>query len=243
MKPRPRFAFRPPGRYPASLRLMALVGCPFCREIFTEGEATACPVCGVPLGPIEKLPPSYEARVAQAVELSRVAPEDRRLPLWYWKRGRGVLTLISLLGVAAFFFPWVEMTRPDELVLSGYDLARARGSWFFGGFVGWLVMLPLVLSRRTVYKMRGVRIITGLFAAINVVETAQLLLMPPSGGGHRNLQFEWGSGLHATLVLGMLGVAFAARFGGRTDDIDARELVDDGEPDLSPDHAPERTLH
>jgi hypothetical protein len=211
--------------------------------MFAEGESSACPVCGVPLRPVEKLPPSYEARVAQAIELSRVAPEDRLLPIWYWKRGRTALSLIALLGLAAFFLPWIEMTRPEDLTLSGYDLARSRGSWFFGGFIGWLVMLPLVLSRRTVYKMRGVRIITATFAAINVVETAQLLLMPPVGGRFRTLEFAWGEGLYATLALGIVGVVVASRFGGRIDDIDARELAAKHEPDLSPDHAAERTLH
>src|SRR5260221_5614995 len=56
---------------------MSLIGCPFCRELFTEGEADACPVCGVPLRPVEKLPLSYEARVALATELAAVPPEDR----------------------------------------------------------------------------------------------------------------------------------------------------------------------
>ena len=62
---------------------MALVGCPFCRELFAEGEAQACPVCGVPLAPVAKLPLSYEARVAMAAELSQVPPEDRQVPWTY----------------------------------------------------------------------------------------------------------------------------------------------------------------
>jgi hypothetical protein len=222
---------------------MSLVGCPFCRELFPEGEAKACPVCGVPLQAIEKLPPSYEARVAQAAELAATAPEDRTVPWLYYRRGRGALVLIAIAGLLAFFAPWVEMHRPDEVVFSGYHLARARGAWFFGGAIGWFVMLPLVITRRTVYKMRGVRIVTCLFAALSAVESAQLMLMPPHGSRFAPLVFDWGPGIYATLVLGILGVLVGARFGGRLDDIDVHELEQAHSPDLSPDASHERTLH
>lgn len=222
---------------------MALIGCPFCQELFPEGEATTCPVCGVPLRPAEKLPPSYEARVALAAELAAVPPEDRVVPLWYYRRGRGPLVLIALGGLAAFLAPWVRLHKPDEIVYSGLALARARGGWFFGAAAGWFVMLPLVVTRRTVYKMRGVRIITAMFAALSVVETAQLLLFPPHGGRYVPLDFDWGWGLYASLVLGVLGVAVAARFGGRLDDIDAQELEKGPGPELSPDESTDRTLH
>lgn len=222
---------------------MALVGCPFCHELFPEEETTACPLCGVPLHPVEKLPASYEARVAAAAELAAIAPEDRTVPLWYWRRSRGALVLVAVLGLSAFFLPWVELSSPDEIVYSGLDLARARGGWFFGAAVGWFVMIPLVISRRTVYKMRGVRIITAMFAALSVVETFQLLMMPPRGHRYVPVVYEWREGLYATLVLGVVGVFFAARFGGRLDDIDVREFAKEAEQDLSPDTSEERTIH
>ncbi len=222
---------------------MSLIGCPFCRELFTEGEADACPVCGVPLRPVEKLPLSYEARVALATELAAVPPEDRVVPWTYWRRGRGALLLVAALGLVAFFAPWIQLHRPDEIVLSGFDLARSRGTWFFGAAIGWFVMIPLIVTRRTVYKMRGVRIITGMFAALSVVESAELLIRPPHGGRFVPISFDWGWGLYGTLVLGVAGVALAAGFGGRVDDIDARELIPAPAPELSPDESEERTLH
>ncbi len=222
---------------------MSLVGCPFCEELFPEGERDTCPVCGVSLQPMEKLPPSYEARVAQAAELAATPPEDRRLPWYYFRRGRGALALVATLGLVAFFSPWVVMKMPEDTVLSGYHLARAKGSWFFGEAIGWFVMLPLVLSRRTVYKMRGVRIVTTMFAALSVVECAQLLLNPPHGNRFLPLRFEWGWGIYASLALGVVGMVLGATFGGRIDDIDARELQREREPDLSPDASDERTLH
>ena len=38
-----------------------LLACPFCREMFEEGEAKACPVCGMALTQFDKLPPSLDA--------------------------------------------------------------------------------------------------------------------------------------------------------------------------------------
>ena len=222
---------------------MALVGCPFCRELFTEGEAEACPVCGMPLSPVGKLPMSYEARVALAAELAEVPPEDRTVPWTYWRRQRGALLVIAIAGLTVFFAPWVELHRPDEIILSGFDLARARGTWFFGAAIGWFVMIPLVVTRRTVYKMRGVRIITAMFAALSVVESSELLLRPPHGSRFVPLSFDWGWGLYATLALGIVGMICGARFGGRVDDIDARELLPAKLADLSPDESEERMLH
>jgi hypothetical protein len=222
---------------------MALIGCPFCQELFPEGEATNCPVCGVPLKPVEKLPPSYEARLAQAAELAKVAPEDRVVPFWYFRRGRGALVVVAILGLVAFFAPWVELHKPDETAYSGLALARARGGWFFGAAAGWFVMIPLVITRRTVYKMRGVRIITATFAALSVVETVQLLLMPPHGNRFVSVEYDWGFGLYASLALGLAGMVLGARFGGRIDDIDVRDFSADKSTSLSPDESHERILH
>src|SRR5262249_53409614 len=118
---------------------MSLVGCPFCRELFSEGEAQACPACGMPLEPIHKLPPSYEARAAMAADAAATAPEDRMVAWWYFGRGRGALILVAAAGLVAFFMPWIHLHKPDEFSYTGYHLARARGAWFFGGAVGWFV--------------------------------------------------------------------------------------------------------
>src|ERR1700689_2911910 len=41
--------------------VLGIVACPFCREMFDETEATACPVCGMNLAPLAHLPPSHDA--------------------------------------------------------------------------------------------------------------------------------------------------------------------------------------
>ena len=91
--------------------------------------------------------------------------------------------------------------------------------------------------------MRGVRIITAMFAALSVVESSELLLRPPHGSRFVPLSFDWGWGLYATLALGIIGVVCGARFGGRVDDIDVRVLVPPPLAGLSPEESDERTLH
>jgi hypothetical protein len=143
-----------------------LMACPFCRELYGEPEARRCPTCDVVLQPLDKLPPSPEALEEEALSGEATAPEDRLLPVSYMGRGRGALLVLSALGLFLFFMPWVEMQRPEMVAISGYDLARTRAGWLWGGAVGWFILLPLVWTRRTLYKMRGVRIICATFAAM-----------------------------------------------------------------------------
>jgi hypothetical protein len=67
--------------------------------------------------------------------------------------------------------------------------------------------------------------------------------MPPHGNRFRVLDFDWGYGLYLTFALGIVGVLLGARFGGRLDDIDIRELDPEPSPDLSPDQDDRRTIH
>ena len=136
-------------------------------------------------------------------------------------RGRAALLVLAVLGLASFFAPWVLVHAPEEAVLRGFDLARGRAGWLWGGAVGWFIMLPLVWTRRTVSKMRGVRIITALFAALTVGEVAMMLAMPPQSARYRPVSFEWGWGLYTSGFIALVGVVVAARFGGRIDDLPA----------------------
>jgi len=143
------------------------------------------------------------------------------LPLGYLGRGRGALLALSLLGLACFFAPWVVMMKPETAVWSGFDLARGRVGWLWGGAVGWFVMVPLVASRRTIRSMRGVRVVTALFASLTLAEVSMLVLLPPASSRHAVVDFAWGWGLWASGLVSLLGIFFGARFGGRLDDIEA----------------------
>jgi hypothetical protein len=170
---------------------------------------------------MDALPPSLDA-LMEAIERGEVTPpEHRTLPWWYPGRGRGVLLAVALLGLLAFFAPWVVMAQPEIAAYSGFELARGRAGWLWGGAVGWFVMIPLVVTRRTIARMRGVRIITATFAAMTLAEVLMLLSLPPRGSQHVSVEFSWGWGLYASGIASLLGIFFGARFGGRLDRIEA----------------------
>jgi len=194
---------------------MSLLACPFCREMFPVRERQACPVCGVGLVPFDKLPLSDDALSEDGVSRQ---PEWELLPATYAGRGRGLLAVLSVAGLAAFFLPWVHLTMPDIVSFSGFALARRLG-WAWGAGVAWFVLLPTVLSRRTIMHMRGARVAASFLAAVPGTTVAVLLARPPHGahGVPLHFTFEWG--IFATLALSLAALAAAVFFGGRVDDI------------------------
>ena len=200
--------------------LARLLACPFCRELYPSGESETCPECGVALKPMDELPPSLEAQAEEALHGEVTPPEERDLPKTYFGRGRGALLALSLLGLFFFFMPWVVMIQPETASISGFQLARGRAGWLWGGAVAWFIMLPLVWTRRTVARMRGVRIICSLFAAMTLVEVAMLMSLPP-GKRPYPVEFHWGFGLYGSGLTSLVAIAFAARFGGSLDDLPA----------------------
>jgi len=89
----------------AALTLDELLACPFCREIFPKGERDVCPTCGLPLSPMSKLPPSYEAQLEDDLPEE---PEWEPQRWWFAGRGRGVLVAAGLLGIGLFFAPGMK---------------------------------------------------------------------------------------------------------------------------------------
>jgi hypothetical protein len=195
-----------------------LVACPFCRELFVRGEATVCPACGLRLADLNKLPPSRDALAEEEDPYGLPARPDLDPLAWhYWRRGRGALALIALLGLATFFASWVDMTSPEIREISGFALAKRTG-WVWGAGVGWFVLLPMVITRRSIDQMRGARVAAAFLTAVPLV-TAVILLLRPPHARYVPVRFDWGWGIFATLVLGVVGTAISVRFGGRVDDI------------------------
>ena len=207
---------------------MPLFACPFCRELFQPEERTqhsVCPVCGVKLVGLERLPVSDDALHEDGVSRQ---PEWERLPFTYLARGRAALTVLSAAGLVAFFSPWVHVTMPDIVTYSGFGLARRLG-WAWGAGVGWFVLLPTVLSRRTIMHMRGARVAACFLAAVPGVTAGLLLARPPHGSHGVPLRFAFEWGLYATLALSALAVGFGIVFGGRVEDIAVRRGTSAGQ--------------
>ncbi len=210
--------------------MAALRACPFCRKLFTSEEAAACPDCDVALVSMSQLPPSLDALEEDAEHGQVTFPENQPLPTLYMGRGRGALLALSALGLFAFFLPWVELTAPESVVYSAFDLARGRAGFLWGGATAWLVIIPLVITRRTIARMRGVRIVTVMFTAMTFTEALMLWLMPPHRG-LTPLELHFRYGLFFSGALSLAGVVVAARFGGSLDNLpkfllDTREVPD-----------------
>ena len=195
-----------------------LLSCPFCRELFAKNEGPKCPNCDIPLVPLHHLPLSPEGQAEAALEQVD-PPEDQTLPLLYWRRGRGLVTLLSILGIGLFFAPWVSLMRPDEIKLSGFDLATANAPFLWGGVVAWFLLVPLVLSRRTLHQLFGVRIICTMFALLTGGETTLMLLRPPAEHSYFATGLEYNFGIYMSLVVSVLAAVCAARLGGSLSDL------------------------
>lgn len=200
--------------------MTGLVACPFCREMFEAGEARTCPACGLALQALSKLPPSYEALQEEPEEPA--PPHMEPLPWTYLGRGRGLLLALAALGFAAFFAPWVDQTAPELERLSGFDLARRLG-FLWAPAVAFFVMFPLVLTRRSIYKMRGARVAVAFLAAMVVTAVATRFVFPPASSALRPVRFTWAWGLWATGVIALGALLAAIRFGGRLDDLPTRK--------------------
>ncbi len=204
-----------------------LLACPFCREMYDRREQRACPVCGVALVALAKLGPSSEAHDdAAADEAER--PEHRRLPVTFIGRGRGLLAALAVLGLIAFFLPWVRLTLPDFVDYSGFEVARRLG-WTWGAAVAWFVLLPTVVTRRSIMQMRGARVAAAFLAAVPGVTAAILRLRPPHGAHGVPLRFTFGPGLYASLGLSLAAVLVGLFFGGRVDDIRVKRGSSEGQ--------------
>ena len=196
--------------------MAALLACPFCRTLYRHGEGTTCTVCGVKLVAFERLPPSADAD-SEAAELGEasqpVLPEDERLAWNDFRRGRGALLALATAGLVLFFVPWVALEMPKDVVRSGYELARGRAGWLWGGATGFLVLIPLVWSRRSIRSMLGARPISAMLASLTLFEVCMLVALPPRGG-RLPVELHWAFGLYASGLVSLAATVVALRFGG-----------------------------
>jgi hypothetical protein len=206
-----------------------LLACPFCRELYTQGEVEVCPQCDLRVVPLADLPPSRDAE--QLDPESAIPPEDEPLPWSYLGRGRGALALLAVVGMALFFAPWLNESSPEIRQWSGVQFAQ-RLPWLWGAWVGWVVMLALVATRRTIRQMRGARLAAMLLAASVLVTVLLRALLVPERHPLVPLRFQWGWGLYGAGFVALLATLLAFRFGGSLVDMPTQQA-----------RHPDETLH
>src|ERR1700744_5419216 len=106
--------------YAWAARMSDLVPCPFCPQLVEPREAAACPDCGLGLKDLAKLPPSYDAQI-EYPEIP-VPPHMETLPWAYAGRNRALLLGVALVGLGAFFAPWVRESAPEPRELTGFGM-------------------------------------------------------------------------------------------------------------------------
>jgi hypothetical protein len=199
-------------RYACASFMSGLVACPFCRQMFAAGEAQTCPECGLGLSPLSKLPASHDAQMEEPDE--PVPADMQPLPWTYAGRGRALLFGLAACGLIAFFMPWVRELAPEIGELSGFDIAR-KLPWTWASAVAWFVMIPLVISRRSISKMRGARVAVGFLAGIVLTVVCVRLGVAPSSSRFRPVRLEWTYGIWATGLLSITTLIAAGLFGGK----------------------------
>lgn len=156
-------------------------------------------------------------------EAARTPPDEEILPWTYPGRGRAALIALALAGLVAFLMPWVRETMPENQVLSGLELAQRIG-WSWAPAVAWFVMIPLVLSRRSVFKMRGARVATAFLAGISLATVITRVATAPASTHLRQVRFTWGEGMWLTAAIAVVAIGVAIRFGGNPAVLETKKL-------------------
>jgi hypothetical protein len=195
-----------------------------------------CPECGVDLLALHELPASAESRLEREAEAERIPEEFRKRGLFDPGRGRGLLVALAVLGLFGFFQPWFVLRKPDEVVLSGYLIARHFAGWVWAGAVGWFMLIPLIITRRSIASMRGVRAVCVFFAALTAGEILVLANVSPTSKVHVPIEFGWMWGLFFSATVSIFGTIVALGFGGAL----PRRTEQAGTP---PQHPKYETLH
>ena len=197
-----------------------LHACPFCRELFVDGEHDQCPECGVELRELAALPLSAQAQALEHEDAHAgvaTAPQAEPLPWTDMSRGRGPLLALGLAGFVVFFFaPFVAFTEPANSTLTAFHMARSsKIVWSL--LVAWMILIPAVLSRRSILQMWGGRVACAFLSAVPGVYS--LIALTGSTSKATSIpgvvfRWQWGPGVYATIVISVVATFFAIRLGG-----------------------------
>lgn len=187
---------------------MTLLACPFCRELFPSGADERCPECGVVLESFHRV-----AEYADDIDGELPIPDEERHVRWSSpKHGRGPLLVAPVVGLVTFFLPWISIAYPVSLHMSGFDLARRLG-WPWAIAAAWLVLLPTVLTRRSLRRMRSARLAVLMLSVIPGISSAILWANPPRWLAGIPVQVALHWPLHLGVALSLVGVVGSLLFG------------------------------
>lgn len=184
--------------------------------MYIESETSICPQCDLAVIPFAELEESEDGKQLDGEEA--VNPLDERLNPQFMGRGRGLLIVLGIAGIAAFFGPWLQQTAPELRTWSGYQFARRLG-WLWAAGIAWPIIITLTVTRRTIREMRGARFAIGMLAATVVTTVFARLVTSPTASPFVPLRFEYGWGLYAAGLLGVVALIAAWRFGGSAIDL------------------------
>jgi hypothetical protein len=120
----------------------------------------------------------------------------------------------------------VHEVAPERRALSGPEIARHL-AWMWAPLVSFMVMLPLVLSRRSISRMRGARVAVAFLGGMALITAAVRALFPPARNSLDPHLLEWGVGLYATGAIAVASIIVAARFGGPADPSKPKRALQD----------------
>ncbi len=156
--------------------------CPFCRIYVADPELLRCEMCDVPLVSARSLGPSPEELLAWEA----LPVEQRPIPISPRTHGRGPIVLAALAGIVAYLLPWIEVRMPDAWRMHGSDFGR-RLHWPHAVLAAWIVVVPTIVTRRTLGRLLAARPVLAVLAAVPLVTLAVLHAKPPA---HKLLHVE-----------------------------------------------------
>lgn len=180
----------------------AILFCPFCRECF-EGLAT-CPDHDLALVPFEALP-KVKQEVAPLQDTDLVSPIEFRY-------GRGIVALGALIVLGGFLLPLGYLVGTEIIEITPYWLASARKPSMWGVPIVAAFVLVILGQRRTLARMRAVRVAIMLLGAFILISLGSAIYglyfaAAHQPDGNEPMQAELGTATYV-IALGALLVMF-----------------------------------
>ena len=125
---------------------------------------------------------------------------------------------IAAMGAASFFGPWLVQAAPEIRTWSGVQFAQRLG-WLWGAGLVWPVIAALVVTRKTIRQMLGVRLALCIFFSVPLTTVIARIAIAPTKSPYVTLHYEWGWGMYLCAAVAAVGMITAWRFGGSRIDV------------------------